>query len=104
MIKYVPPPIEGAPPYVVWIMGTMAILLAACILMAHVAAVMFVYRDAQTRRTSPILWLIAASIGGWVVALLWLWLREYFADLTLEMIMNRPDGEALPEPAKPVQT
>lgn len=104
MVRYVPPPIEGAPPYVVWIMGITAIVLAVCVLMVHVAAVMFVYRDAQTRRTSPVLWLVAASIGGWVVALLWMWLREYFDDLTLEMIMNRPEGEARTEPAKPVQT
>lgn len=104
MIEYVAPPIEGAPPYVVWIMGTMAILLAACLIMAHVAAVMFVYRDAQTRRTSPILWLMLASVGGWVVALVWLWARDYFADLALEMIMNRADGETLAEPVKPART
>lgn len=101
MIKYLPPPIEGAPPYVVWIMGLMALALAMCLLMAHVAAVMFVYRDAQTRRSWPLVWLVLASVGGWVVAITWLWAREHFEDLTLEMIMNRAEGEA---PCEPVET
>lgn len=76
-------------------MGLMLILLALALLVGHVATVLFVYRDAQTRRTCPLFWLIAASLGGWIVAVTWLSLRERFTDLALETIMA---NQSLPDP------
>lgn len=93
MIRYTPPPIEGAPAYVVWIMGIVLIALAITLVWSLVAIAIFVYNDARGRRTWPVVWLIAAIIGGWLTLLAWMVLRERFTDLTLEMIMDKQEPE-----------
>jgi hypothetical protein len=86
MIKYVPPPVEGAPPYVVWCVGLGFILMALALIGSVVYMAIFVYRDAQTRRTWPVMWLVIALIGGWLGAGVWFVVRERYPDLILEQI------------------
>jgi len=103
MIRPEPPPLPGAPPYVVWTMGLVLILLALALLAGWVATVVFVYRDAQTRRCCPAAWLAATIVGGWVTAVIWVGVRERFPDLALEMILGEGKGQT-PEPESELPT
>ena len=86
MIKYVPEPIPGAPPYVVWCVGFGFILIALALIASIVYMAVFVYRDAQTRRTWPVVWLVIALLGGWLGAGVWFVVRDRYPDLILEQI------------------
>ena len=96
MIKYTPPPIPGAPPYVVWCMGIGVILLALALVVSIVIMAVSVYRDAQTRRTWPVAWLLIALLGGWLGAMLWFIVRDRYPDLILEQLTNNEAKPAAP--------
>lgn len=92
---YGPAPVSGAPPphiapYVVWICGIIFIALALALVASVIYVALLVYRDAQTRRTWPVFWLIVSLLLGWLGALIWFVVRDRYADLILEQIMSQP--------------
>lgn len=91
---YGPAPAAGVPPphiapYVVWICGVIFIGLAVCLVASVIYIALLVYRDAQTRRTWPVFWLVVALLGGWLGALAWFVVRDRYPDLILEQITSQ---------------
>lgn len=96
-----PEPIPGAPAYVVWLVGVLFVLLALLLVGSVVWIALFVYRDAQTRRTCALAWLLATLLGGWLAAFVWFVARDRYPDLILEQITARQasgDESAQPGP------
>lgn len=75
-----PEPIPGAPPYVVWTLGLIFIVLAIAIVVSLVAIAMWIYGDARERGAPALLWLVIAIIGGWLAAIAWMLVRERYGD------------------------
>lgn len=90
-------PASGLPPphiapYIVWMCGIVFIALALALLASVVYIALFVYRDAQTRRTCPALWLVATLLGGWLTAFVWFIVRDRYPDPILDQITRDYDA------------
>ncbi|MCE5240103.1 hypothetical protein LLH23_16700 [bacterium] len=77
MIRYQPPPVEGAPPYVVWTIGIGLIIVAVLVVACLVSIALWLRDEARYHGRSPWLWFALGLVGGWVTALVWLVVREY---------------------------
>lgn len=88
-VQPVPEPIHGAPPYIVWMLGLIFIVLAIVLIYAVIAIAIGIYQEAQTRKTNAVAWFVAALLGGWLTAIIWLVVRDRYEDLALEMIINK---------------
>jgi hypothetical protein len=80
MITPTPEPIPGAPPYVVWLVGLIFIVLAALIVTSIIAIAVWLYQEACERGKPGWLWLILGLVGGWLTALVWLSMRDNYSD------------------------
>jgi len=80
MIRPTPEPIPGAPPYVVWLVGLIFLVLAALILTSIIAIAVWLYHEARERGKPGWLWLILGIVGGWLTALVWLSMRDNYWD------------------------
>jgi 4-amino-4-deoxy-L-arabinose transferase-like glycosyltransferase len=76
MIPPTPEPIPGAPPYVVWLVGLIFIMLTALILVSIIAIGVWMYGEARERGQPAWLFLILGLLGGWITALIWLAIRD----------------------------
>ena len=91
MIRPTPEPIHGAPPYVVWLIGLIFIMLALLILVSIVAIGMWMYGEARERGKPAWLWLILGLVGGWITAIIWMVIRDnYQASAVDEAMRIRP--------------
>jgi ABC-type sugar transport system permease subunit len=68
----------GAPPYVVWTIGLLFIVLALAIVRSIIWIALATYQDAQGRGAPAVFWLIATLLGGWVTAVIWMLVRERY--------------------------
>jgi len=99
MIRWEPPPVPGAPPYVVWTIGIGLIIVALLIVGCIVAIALWLRDEARYNGRSPTLWFVLGLIGGWITALVWLVIRERYeippslqSDAPEEKEPNRPRG------------
>lgn len=68
----------GAPPYVVWTIGLLFIVLALAIVGSIVWIALGTYQDARGRGAPAVFWLIATLLGGWVTAVIWMLVRDRY--------------------------
>ena len=78
MIRYQAPPVPGAPPYVVWIIGLGLIVVALLVVGCVVAIALWVRDEARYHGRSPWLWFALGLLGGWVTALVWMVIRDRY--------------------------
>lgn len=99
MITYQPPPVPGAPPYVVWLIGIGLIIVALLLVGCIVAIAVWLRDEARYNGRSPTLWFVLGLIGGWVTALVWLVIRERY-EIPIPSPPAAPEGTEPNEPGR----
>ena len=90
-------PMPGAPPYVVWTVGLLFIVLILTLVGSIIWIAVSIYQDAHWRGAPAILWLLAALIGGWLTAIAWMVIRDRYEE---SVPVTAASAEA-PQPNRP---